>query len=173
MPCSKCNVSCIILLTCDVRYGCWWYGSRGQTFPPIFHYIFLLCFTHWHSLMLAEWDQMVDMSRLKQWMVCFSSRWKVSTRGLSWDRYTLTSLPMTQMIGSSVPSVSLLMAPIWVVQLILQKEEVPSRGTVINLKSGPCEPNDVQQSQMHWVRALTDVYTDWENSLRTELPRRT
>ena len=32
-----------LLFAHDVRGGRWWYGSRGWTFPPIFHYLLLLC----------------------------------------------------------------------------------------------------------------------------------
>ena len=31
------------MLARDFRGRSWWYGSRGQTFPPISHYILLLC----------------------------------------------------------------------------------------------------------------------------------
>ena len=41
--CSEGTASCFILLTQSVRGRWWWYGSRSWTFPPIFHYIFLLC----------------------------------------------------------------------------------------------------------------------------------
>ena len=40
---SESNASYFIILAHDVRGGCWWYGSRGWTFPPIFHYMLLLC----------------------------------------------------------------------------------------------------------------------------------
>jgi len=39
--CSKSNVSYFIMLTHNVRGGCWWYGSRGWTSLPVFHYILL------------------------------------------------------------------------------------------------------------------------------------
>jgi hypothetical protein len=33
---SKINASYFIMLAHDVRGGCWWYGNRSWTFPPIF-----------------------------------------------------------------------------------------------------------------------------------------
>ena len=33
---SEINASYFIMLAHDVRGGCWWYGGRGWTFPPIF-----------------------------------------------------------------------------------------------------------------------------------------
>jgi len=38
---SESNASYFMMLACDIRGGCWWYGSR--TFPPISHCILLLC----------------------------------------------------------------------------------------------------------------------------------
>jgi len=35
--CSESNASHCMVLAHDVRGGCWWCGSRGQTFPPVFH----------------------------------------------------------------------------------------------------------------------------------------
>ena len=39
--------SCVIQTTVtaphDITGGCWWDGSRGWTFPQIFHYMLLLC----------------------------------------------------------------------------------------------------------------------------------
>ena len=40
---SKHNASYFIMLAHNVRSECWWYGSRGWTFPPIFHYMLLPC----------------------------------------------------------------------------------------------------------------------------------
>jgi hypothetical protein len=30
------NSSYFTVLALDIRDGCWWYGSRGWTFPPVF-----------------------------------------------------------------------------------------------------------------------------------------
>ena len=35
--CSESNASHCMVLAHDVRGGCWWCGSRGRTFPPVFH----------------------------------------------------------------------------------------------------------------------------------------
>ena len=40
--CSKTNVSYFITLAHGIRGRCWWYGSRGRTFPLIFCDILLL-----------------------------------------------------------------------------------------------------------------------------------
>ena len=79
--CSESNTSYFTMLIRNVRGWCWWYGSRGWTFKPIFHYTLLPCNrwqqrgsltdqrltcrciwskgmelngSHWRSLMLAE-----------------------------------------------------------------------------------------------------------------------
>ena len=46
--CSSSNASNFMMLSHDVRGGCWWYGSRVWTFPPILHYI-LLQWDRWHQ----------------------------------------------------------------------------------------------------------------------------
>ena len=52
---SESSASYFIMLAHDVRGRCWWYGSRGWTFPPIFHYI-LLSHNRWQQKgSLAEW----------------------------------------------------------------------------------------------------------------------
>jgi len=40
---SEINASYFIMLAHDIRGRCWWYGSRGWTFPPIFRQILLPC----------------------------------------------------------------------------------------------------------------------------------
>ena len=40
---SENNTSNFIMMTDNIRCRCWWYSSRGWTFPPLFHYILLLC----------------------------------------------------------------------------------------------------------------------------------
>ena len=39
--CSESNASHFIMLAHNNRGGCWWYDSRGWTFPPTSHYILL------------------------------------------------------------------------------------------------------------------------------------
>ena len=41
--CSKSNTSYFIMSAHNIRGGYRWYGSRGWTFPPTFHYILLPC----------------------------------------------------------------------------------------------------------------------------------
>jgi len=41
--CSKSSASCFIMSAHGVRSGCGWYGSRDSTFPPVLHYVLLLC----------------------------------------------------------------------------------------------------------------------------------
>jgi len=40
--CSKRNAFYVTMLAHNIRGRCWWYGSRGWIFPPMFHYILLL-----------------------------------------------------------------------------------------------------------------------------------
>ena len=54
--CSESNASRIIMLAHNVRGRYWWYGSRGWTFPPLFHYILLLCDKCQQRSSLAKWS---------------------------------------------------------------------------------------------------------------------
>ena len=66
--CSESNACCFITLAYDVRGGCWWYGSRGWTFPPI------LCY------MLLPRDRWQQMDTLTKW--CLT--WKcIQSKGVS------------------------------------------------------------------------------------------
>ena len=101
--CSEGSVSYSIILAHDVRGGCWWYGSRGWTFPPILRYGWQQrgTLTKWCPTWNCIWskgvslnslhaekmvptdilwcllstygDQTVDVSTVRQWVVCFSS----------------------------------------------------------------------------------------------------
>ena len=44
-----------IMLAHDVRCRCWWYGSRGGTFPPVFHCILFLCDRWQQGGSLTKW----------------------------------------------------------------------------------------------------------------------
>ena len=65
------------MLAQDIRGRYWRYGSRGWTFPPIFHYIFLLCdkwqqrgsLTKWHLIWECRWSKGVSLnsSMWKKW----------------------------------------------------------------------------------------------------------
>ena len=64
------------ILKHSVRGECWWYGCRGGTFPPAFHYILLLCNRCSASIgpsVAIYGDQTVDVSTLRWWVVYFSS----------------------------------------------------------------------------------------------------
>jgi len=53
--CAETTASCFIILAHDVRGRYWWYGSRGWTFPPIFHYMLLPCDRWQYRGSLTEW----------------------------------------------------------------------------------------------------------------------
>ncbi len=62
---SKSNASYFIMLAHNIRGGCWWYGSRGWTFPPISHYKLLL-------LLCDRWQQ---RSSLTEWRLIWKCIW--------------------------------------------------------------------------------------------------
>ena len=62
--CSKSNASCSTVLAHDVKGGCWCYGNRGWTFPPISGYFLLLC---------DGWQQ---RGSLTKWSLAWKSRWR-------------------------------------------------------------------------------------------------
>jgi len=68
---SKSNASYFILLFCNVRGGCCWYGSRGWTLPPVSHYMFLLC-DRWQQRgklgTLLVFDTEVWMKHMYRWI---------------------------------------------------------------------------------------------------------
>ena len=52
--CFESKASYFIFFSHTVRGGYWWYGSRGWTFPPIFHH--MLLFDRWQQrCYLTEW----------------------------------------------------------------------------------------------------------------------
>lgn len=53
--CSESNASYFMMLAHDIRCRCWWGGNRGWTFPPISHYILLLCGRWQQRGNLTEW----------------------------------------------------------------------------------------------------------------------
>ena len=67
---SKSNASYVIMLIHNVRGRCWWYGSRGWTFPPTFHCILLLCdrwqqrgsLTEWYLTWKCVWSKDVSLN---------------------------------------------------------------------------------------------------------------
>jgi hypothetical protein len=81
--CSNSNDSYYIMLAHDVRGGCWWYVSRGQTFLPevrkfcchateFLHVEKALTDIH-QCLLNVSGDQTVDVSTVRWWVVYFSS----------------------------------------------------------------------------------------------------
>ena len=73
--CFKSNASYFIMLAHSIRGRCWWYGSRGWTFLPIFYYVLLPCdrwqqrgsLTEWCLTWKCVWSKGVSVS---------SSTWK-------------------------------------------------------------------------------------------------
>ena len=64
--CSESNPSYFMMLAHSVRGGCWWDGSRGWTFPPVFHYILLLC---------DRWQQKGNLTQWHlKWILCMKQR---------------------------------------------------------------------------------------------------
>ena len=68
--CSKSNVSYFVMLAHNIRGGCWWDGSRGWTYLPILHGIWLLCnrgkqrgsLAEWHPTWKCTWSNGVSLS---------------------------------------------------------------------------------------------------------------
>ena len=63
-----------IILAHNIRGGYWWYGSRGWTCPPIFHYTLLPCdrwqqrgsLTEWRLIWKCVWSRGVELNSFKQ-----------------------------------------------------------------------------------------------------------
>jgi len=79
--CPESNVSYFVMLTHDIRGGCWWHGRRGWTFLPILYYILLQSdrwqqrgsLTEWHLTWKCIWSKGASLN---------SSMWK------TWDPLT-------------------------------------------------------------------------------------
>jgi len=62
------------LLLCWLRMsdrgGCWWYGSRGWTFPPVFHYMLLPRDRRQQtgSLTKCHWHGSADEAKVHHWI---------------------------------------------------------------------------------------------------------
>jgi len=76
--CSESNAFHFIMLTYNVRGRCWWYGSRGWTFPPIFHYILLPC---------DKWQQKGSLTKCLTWECVWSK--DVSLNSSMWKKWHL------------------------------------------------------------------------------------
>jgi len=112
--CSKSNASYLTVLAHDIRGRCWWYGSTGWSFPPVFCYILLPCnrwkqrsnltkwcltqkVSHWtppwvkiahtdihQHLLNISADKIVDVNSVRQWVAT------VAVGDLNWCRYLWT-----------------------------------------------------------------------------------
>ena len=61
------NASCFIMLTHGIKGGCWCYGSRGWTFPPISHCILLL-YDRWQQRGSGIWHRSVHEAKDYHWV---------------------------------------------------------------------------------------------------------
>ena len=68
--CSESNSSYFKMLAHSVGGRCWWYGSRGWTFLPVFYQILLLCdrwqqrgsLTKWHLAWKFAWSIHIELN---------------------------------------------------------------------------------------------------------------
>jgi len=82
--CPKINASYFVMLDHDVRGGCWWYGSRGWTFPASISLNFV---TMWQMTAEGQSDKMAsDMEmRMKQRCVIeFLHAEKIAPNDIHW-----------------------------------------------------------------------------------------
>ena len=83
-----------------VWHECWWYGSRGWSFPPIFHYIWLPCdrwqqrgtLTEWHLTWKYIWSRSVSlnsaMQKKMQLLTLISTYWMfIETKQCMWAQW--------------------------------------------------------------------------------------
>ena len=73
--CSESNASYFMMLAHNITWC--WYGGRGWTFPPVFHYILFLCdrwqqrgsLTKWYLAWECVWNKGMELnsSLLKKW----------------------------------------------------------------------------------------------------------
>jgi len=93
-----------MMLAHSIGGGCQWYGSRGWTFPPVSHYILLLCdrllqrdsMTEWHLTLKRVWSKSVylNSSMWKKlhpltfidicWMLMETRQWMWAWWGIRW-----------------------------------------------------------------------------------------
>ena len=89
--CSKSNASHFIVLAHNIRSGCWWYDSRGWTFPPISHY------------MLLPHDSWLQRGSLTEWCLtwtCVRSK-DISLNSSTWKKLHLLMLAWNSGCGYS------------------------------------------------------------------------
>ena len=110
--CSESNASYFIKLTHDIGGGCWWYGSRGWTFPPASHYGLLLCdgwqqrgsLTKWRLTWNCKWSKGVSLNSFMQkafhplafidtcWTFLESKQWMWAQWGDGWCSSALVAV---------------------------------------------------------------------------------
>ena len=74
MRATQSHASYFIILVHYIRGIVWWYGNRGWTFPPAFHYMLLLCYrwqhrsslTKWHLTVKCTWSKGVSLNSSTQ-----------------------------------------------------------------------------------------------------------
>ena len=74
-----------IMLAHDARGRCWYYCSRGWAFPPVLHYILLLC---------DRWQQ---RNSLTNWHLTWKWVWSksMSLKSSMWEKWHLLTFPDT------------------------------------------------------------------------------
>ena len=117
MGSSESSASYFMMLTHDVRGRCRWYGSRGWTFPPIFHYILLLCdrwqqrgsLTECHLTWKCIWRKDVPLNCSLQkkwyspmftgacWMLMETTQWMWAQWCCGWCFSTLATTTVGQL----------------------------------------------------------------------------
>ena len=89
------NNSYFMMLAHDSRGGCWWYGSRGWTFPTIFCYMLLLCdrwqvwYLTWKLCEAKGWDWIIPKLHPLTfidtcWMLMETKQWIWAQWGGAW-----------------------------------------------------------------------------------------
>jgi len=93
------NAFYFIMLAHSIKGRCFWYGSRGWTFPPTFYYILLLCdrwqqrssLAKWCLTWESEWNKDVELnSSMKKWhpLTFINTCWTfMETRQLMWTQW--------------------------------------------------------------------------------------
>jgi len=70
--CSESNAAYFITLAHNIGGGCWWYGSRGWTFPPVLHHV-LLPWDRWQqkaNWQNGVWHGSVNEAKVCHWIPC-------------------------------------------------------------------------------------------------------
>jgi len=103
--------SYVILLAHSVRGRCWWYGSRGRTFPPISHYLLLLydswqqrgSLTEWHLIWKCMWGteflyaENMAPTDIHQHLLNTAEQWMWAQWGGGWCISVVTTVTVGQL----------------------------------------------------------------------------